>query len=184
MTNFFIPPVVADELLEQRRQREAEAFKALRDENHWQWVQEFNHDLKAVDHRLQLVWCPDPAPVEAAAAGAQPGRWNVVRHNEGAPLSVIPLVGESGEYREPGSWVFDMLKRADLWNSSVTHDRRRRAREIVAARERRESLETEERQARMLESWKAVSRTFVSMDRSSPWAQNMAGLRRTRGNRK
>lgn len=180
----FIPPTVAHELLEKRYQREAEAFKALRDENHWQWVQEFNHDLKAVDHRLQLVWCPDPAPLEAAAAGAQPGRWNVVRHNEGAPLSCIPLVGEDGEYREPGAWVFDMLKRSDLWNSSVTHDRRRREKEIAAAKERREALETEERQARLIERWNAVSRTQVSMNTSVPWAQNMDGLRRTRGNRK
>lgn len=180
---FWVPPEVTRELLDQRHQREAEAFKALRDENHWQWVQEFNHDLKAVDHRLQLVWCPNPAPVEAAAAGAQPGRWNIVRHNDGAPISCIPLEYEDGSYREPGSWVFDMLKRSDLWNSSVTHDRKRCEKELKAAKERREALETEERQERMLESWKAVSRTQVSMNTSVPWAQNMAGLRRTRGNR-
>lgn len=184
MPNMFVPPSVTQELLEQRYAREAEAFKALRDENHWQWVQEFNHDLKSVDHRLQLVWCPDPAPVEAAAAGAQPGRWNLVRHNEGAPISCIPLVGENGEYREPGSWVFDMLRRSDLWNPAVTRDRKRAERELKGAKERREQLETEERRERMLDSWKAVSRTQVSMNTSVPWAQNMAGFRRTRGNKK
>lgn len=175
MPGKFIAPEVARDLLAKRRQRETVASEAFDAEAQWRWVKQFNYELRAIDPLLQLVWCPDPAPVEAVAAGAKPGRFNVLRHNEGAPLSVYPIEGPDGEFVEPGSGVFEMLRRADLWSAENQRERERRLKELAYRRERREETEREERNQDAFERWLAVSRTQISMDTSVPWSQNAAG---------
>jgi hypothetical protein len=178
MSRVFLPPNVSRELLEEREAREARAFEAIQSRDDQAWVDDFNKELRRIDDYLQLVWCPDPAPIDAIAAGAKPGRFHVARHNPGAPVSLIPIETPDGEFRQPDSSVFEDLRRADLWSSSNAQERRRVRRELDLARERREVHEREERAAMALEMWKAVSRTQVSMNSSVPWAQNHQGAKR------
>ena len=157
-------------------------MKAIRGEHDVQWVREFNSELQRVDHRLKLVWCPDPAPVEAVATGAQPGCWHIARDNQqaNAPLSLIPLQWPDGTPRDPGAWVFDMLARTDLWNPNVRHERERRLRQLEQARERRENREREERRQELRERVNAIRETSISFNRDNPWHQNVAGRRGAR----
>jgi hypothetical protein len=93
----------------------------------------------------------------------------------------VEFCGGAGGFVEPGSWVFDALARSDLWDERVQRDRRRIQRELVEAKARRKERERAEADEDVLERFLAVSRPQVSMNRSTPWAQNAAGLRRTKG---
>jgi hypothetical protein len=173
-----MPPKVSAELQAETRRREAQAVQGLIDENRWQWVQDFNRDLERVWPGMRLVWCPDPAPVDAVAMGARPGRWGILRPSQtGGPGSVKPLLGENDEFVEPGGWVFDMLREQDWWNPEVRRERERVQREAKLAAERRKQVEREEADQEVLERYLAGTRAFVSMDRSRPWSQNVAGRR-------
>lgn len=157
-------------------------MKAISAEHDIRWVREFNSELQRIDHRLKLVWCPDPAPVEAVAAGAQPGCWHVARDNQqaNAPIGLLPLQWPDGTPRDPGAWVFEMLKRADLWDPGVHRERERKLRELEQARERRENREREERRQELSERVRAIRETSISFDRDRPWSQNVAGRRGAR----
>lgn len=192
MSSLFIPPRVAAELRAESERREAETLNALQADHGYAWKREFDEQLCRIVYGMRLSWCPDPAPVDAVAQGAQPGRWHVTWPGfNGGPLNVQPLVidpatgrprlGGDGGFVEPGSWVFDALAAADLWDERVQRDRRRIAREMAEAKARRVERERAERDADVLERYLAGTRAFVSMDRSTPWRQNAAGLRRSKG---
>lgn len=193
MATLWKPPRVERELREESARREAEALGALEGDSRVRWRLEFNAQLERVMHGMKLMWCPDPAPMDAVVQGAQPGRWHVVWPSiAGGPLNVQSLVicpetgeprlGGAGGFVEPGSWVFDRLAEADMWNDRSMRERRRIQEEAERAERRRVELEAAEFDERVLEHWRAVSRTQVSMNRSAPWAQTHAGTRRpTRG---
>lgn len=180
MSTLFVPPAVAAELVEERRRREAATLNVLREEavyDHW------NKELRQIEPNLQLVWCPDPAPVDAAAAGAKPGRWHIVRHNPAAPMTFITLEGPDGSYREPGGWMLDKLREGDLWNAQVARDREALKRRTEDARRREEARLREERDNEVIEAYKAATRTQVSMNRDVAWSQNASGQRAARAAR-
>lgn len=182
--SLWVPPKVTAELLEERRRREAVTLNALRAENEWEQVKHWNKELARVEPNLKLVYCPDPAPVDAAAAGAKPGRWHIVRFNVGAPISFILLETPDGEFAEPGSWMFDLLAKSDLWSAQVQRERAALARRAEDAKRRSEEAFRQARDAEMVEAIKAVTRTQVSMNRSTPWSQNANGQRAAKANAK
>jgi hypothetical protein len=190
MSRLVLPPTLTRKLALERAEREAAALGALEGDNRDAWRREFNAQLERVVHGMKLMWCPDPAPLDAVAQGAFPGRWNLVWPGySGGPLSVQPLVlrdgrpevGGEGGFVEPGSWVFDRLAESDMWSERVMRDRRRIKREAEEAKRRREEQERADFDRECLEHWKAVSRAQVSMSRDVPWTQNSAGRRGAKG---
>lgn len=134
---------------------------------------EFNPLLRDLDPYLELIF----APPNAEAAGLTPGRYHVMRHNPDAPPSLMVIEGPDGEFVEPTSRLLDELRAKDMWSPEAMRDRDERKRQRAVAREAEKQRETEDRQQEILERWLAVSRTFVSLDQSSPWTQNRAGRR-------
>lgn len=192
--SLFLPPRVSRELQEESRRREIEAAKVMIGDERLDWKREFDAQLERIVAGMRLAFCPDPAPLDAVGQGAFPGRWHLVWPSyHGGPLNLQPLVispetgkatvGGSGGFVEPGSWVFDRLAESDLWSERVQRERRRIRREAEEAGRRREEQERRDRDADVLERFKAVTRTQVSMNRDTPWSQNAAGARRTKGNR-
>lgn len=184
----WVPPKVTAGLAEESRRREAETAKALWADERWDWLKRFNAQLDRMVHGMKLVQCPDPAPVDAVAQGAFPGYWHIAWPGyNGGPLNVQPLVidpdtgrprvGGVGFRAEPGAWVFDFLAEADLWNERANRERARIKREAERERERRKEIEREEMTRDILERYKAVNGTSVSMSRDTPWSQNVAGRR-------
>lgn len=173
----WLPPGVTEELYEERQAREGVAMAAMSAEDQQAWVDGFNRELRQIDPYLKLLWCPDPAPVDAVACGAQPGRWHVMRHNPGAPISLLPITGPEGEYVEPTSRVFDMLRASDWWNPEVNRERKRVAAEMERAKERRQAEEHRQANEEVYERYLAATRAQVSMSRSTPWSQNSSGRR-------
>lgn len=184
MSRLFVPPKVAAELVEERRRREAAALDVLRSENQWEQVKHWNRELERVEPNLKLVYCPDPAPVDAVGSGAKPGRWHIVRLNPGAPISFICLETPDGGYREPGGWMFDLLREGDLWNEQVARRREELKRRAEDAKRRDEQRRREERDAEVIEAYQAATRTQVSMNRDVAWSQNASGQRAARAYRR
>lgn len=136
-------------------------------------MEEFNRELYKIDPRLELVFLPPNAEV----IGAIPGRYHVLNKSPNAPVTVIPITGPDGEFVEPDSGLFAWLARNDMWNSRAKHDRERIERNADAAAQRQRERETEERQAELVERWKAATETSISMNRSSPWTQTAKARR-------
>lgn len=104
----------------------------------------------------------------------KPHYYAVVRWNEGAPPSVMLVEGPNGEFEEPTSRLFEELKKQDLGDPSNRRRLMERSRRMQEARDRMLERENAERQAEIKERVDAATRTFVSMNRSTPWTQNQS----------
>lgn len=170
MAQLFLPPSVTRELQQERMAHHAR-ITAL---THYAGtMDDFNTDLKQIDPYLELVKAKET--IEAGTP-LKPGYWHVIRHNPGAPPSIMTIEGPSGEYIEPDSGVFRQLQEwCDLQNPAVNHRRRQRERDIKTAEERRRAREREDTDAEAIDRYLAATRTQVSM--VPGWAQNVAGKR-------
>jgi hypothetical protein len=178
MSSLWVPPTATKRQVEERNAYTAsvesmvQRFRGVM--NH------LNPLLKEVDPHLELIFVPPNA--DPTVPGIVPGRYMVMRHNPGAPPSLMVVEGPNGEFVEPGTRLVDEMREMDMWSPEAERDRKqRKARREYEAQKAKER-EAEDRRNEIAERWAAVSRTFVSMDRSSPWSQNHAG-RRGRGRR-
>jgi hypothetical protein len=168
--SFWVPPKVAAELVEERRQFQADVEQQVDRARIERWERE----LKRVDERLKLVL----AKPQAWGTPLRPGYWHIIRDNPGAPPSIMPIQTPDGGYMEPGAHMFDMLARSDLWDPRIMQHVRAARRRSEEAAERERAAQRQERQEHLRERVKAATRTQVSMNRDTPWAQNHAGTRR------
>lgn len=130
--------------------------------------------LQQIDPHLRLV----KAFGNAESPGLRPGFWHVIRHNPGAPPTIIVLENEDGSYQEPSQRMLDLVRHNDLQNVQVDRDRRERARRDREASEKRRADANRERSEELAERVKAVTRAQVSMtERDKGWTQNARGRR-------
>jgi hypothetical protein len=180
MTGIWTPPGVSHRLREETARREGTADAGLIDQR-WKWVEDFNRDLEGVWSGMRLKWCPDPAPVEAVAMGAKPGRWGIlIPGRGGGPASVKPIMGPDGEFVDPSlnaSAIFEQLAAADWWDPRVRRDRERAQEEAKRASAKRKQEESDERTDWILERYWAATHPSVSMNRDSKWSNTNAGRR-------
>ena len=180
MSRLWTPPKATREEVDQRHKYAASVEQMV--ERFSSVIEQFNRELYKFDPSLELVFIKPTASV-ANLPGAVPGRYHVIRKMEDGHVSLIPIVGPSGEFAEPDSGLFKWLAEQDMWN-----DRSRRVREEMlsraeASRLRQKEREEEERIAELKERYAAISRTQVSMNRDSAWGQNARGAKKARANK-
>lgn len=172
------PPKVSERLQDETQRREATAFLGLTTDDGSKWWRDWNRDLEAFMPGLRLCLCPDPAPVDAVAIGARPGRWGLLFPSMmGGPASVSAFSGPNDEFVEPGSWVFEMLRAHDWQNPEVLRDRDRAREAAERAAEKRREEDKRRMDEEVLEHYLAGTRAFVSMNTDTPWSQSHAGRR-------
>jgi hypothetical protein len=141
----------------------------------------FDRELKRIDEKLMMVWFDEGADLPSGAVG---GRYHLIRDNEGAPPSVIPITGPGGEFIEPNSGLFEWLRKGDMWNAQARRDRDEARDRARRAAERAREREREELQEELRDRFNANFRTSVSLNRDSAWSQNARGRRGRAGYRR
>ena len=176
MGQLWVPPTATRKQVEQRSAYTASVESMV---HRFQGVMNhLNPLLKEVDPHLELIFVPPNA--DRSVPGIVPGRYMVLRHNPGAPPSLMVVEGPNGEFIEPGSRLIDEMRSKDMWSPEAERDRKQRKARREYEQQKAKERETEARRAEIAERWAAVSRTFVSMDRSTPWTQNAHGRRGAR----
>lgn len=165
----WLPPSAQRELVERRLEYEAHMLQMVQLKTVMDY---YNPSLQEVDPYLQLVKAEET--VEAGVP-LRPGFWHIIRHNPGAPPSVMTIEGEDGEYIEPSYRIFTLLQKNDMWNSNSLKEENARRKKLQEAEERQKERDRESRQEELLERYLAVTRTQVSM--IPGWSQNVAGKR-------
>lgn len=176
----WLPPTVSRELLAEREQ-----FRAVLEDQAVRAkliavkgiLDQFNYELQRIDPKLELIRAQESVP---AGIPMKPGYYHLVRWNEGAPPSVWPVEGPNGEFEEPTSRVFEMLKHNDLWDPRNMRLMRQREALAEQAADRQKIRDRQERQEEIMERVAAATRTQVSMNRDTPWSQNASGRRHKR----
>lgn len=133
-------------------------------------LDEFNHELRRIDSKLEMV----RAPADCGLTGMKPHYYHVVRWNDATAPTFIVIEGENGEFVEPTSRVFDMLKAGDLWDPANMRRVRQRHANADAAAAKLRARENAARQEEIRDRVNAVTRTSVSMNREVPWTQNIS----------
>lgn len=170
MPSLYLPRGVTPEMREETHRHSAEVADCVIIDRHWTEL------LKEIDDNLYMVrsrhWVKTGLPLVPG------GCWHIIRDNsdKGAPETIIPLF-ENGEMLEPGSWVFEMLRRNDLQRPGAIKERQRQEEKIERAKEKQRRVEREERRQEIAERWKAGTQASVSMNKSVPWSQNVRGKR-------
>lgn len=162
-----MPPtlVLPDHLVQDTKDYagELEALAVLADEvKHW------TAELKSINESLQLVWAPEGVTHPALS----PGRFHIIEHRPlPTPPNVIPLEDpETGAYMEPGSWMFDMLARNDMWSSRNKKMREERDAKLRDARARAIEREKEDMATELDERIHSLINTSISMTGTKkPW---------------
>jgi hypothetical protein len=174
MARLFLPPNVARELLDERRQFTAAIDReTYKDEVCHEW----DRELSRLDPLLEMVRANECFVIGTPLV---PGHYHVVRRNPGAPPSVFPVRGPDGEFTHPSGGLLEKLKTMDLQDTRVERMRERMQKSLDERQEREKQQAREERQEEALERWLAVSRAQVSMNADAPWSQNAAGRRGAR----
>ncbi len=175
MSKLWVPPRVSRQFEEERMAHVAKVamLTVYQDE-----MRAFNVELQQIDPYLELVKAKET--VEPGSA-LRPGFWHIIRHNPGAPVSVMKVEGPDGEYIEPRdniTAIWSMLTEwMDLQNPAVEFRRRQREHEATLAAERMEAREREDHNAETVDRIKAALCTSVSMTKARPWHQNQFGVR-------
>lgn len=167
--SIYLPPSVLDG----RRRLAGEIVQMV--DTH-KTLDRFNAELRDIDPYLQMVRAKEDAkPVP----GIRPGYYSILRHNPGAPMSVMLVEGEHGEFVEPTAQVFETLKRNDMWGGNTPKEVRRRQERLEQAKQRQQAREREERVEEFRDRIKAIESPGVSMASAGPW-RFRAGARRAR----
>ena len=122
-------------------------------------LQHYNAELRRIDPYLQLVRA-DP---RASHRNLRPGYYHLIRTPPDGPPSIEVWEGPNGEFREPGSELFEWLRHADLWSDRTRREREKRQRELKYAREREKARETEDRREEMYQRLRSKSNLSVAI---------------------
>lgn len=99
--------------------------------------------------------------------GLKPNYYHVIRFEPGKPLAIMPVEDpETGEWRDLGEWVFDMVARADLQNDRTQRMLRRAQAKNEQARQHDKIRRGQDRAAEFDDRLKHAVNVYVSIPRS------------------
>lgn len=170
MPSLWVPPTVSRELQQKTMEHRAELMAAARRDatlDYW------DRELQKLDPKLFMIKAADDAQVP----GVKPGYYHVIRDCSPAPPAILPIVGDEGEFVEPTSRLLDVLRAGDLQNERAMEARRKQDEESARRRLRDKQRGHEERVEEMMDRWRSVNQTSVSMNRDAAWTQSANGKR-------
>jgi hypothetical protein len=165
-----LPASAARELLDKQANFAADVVASLSVTDDDSLMLEFNVKLQKIDPRLMLVRASETI---ASGVPMKPGYYHLLVNNgPGIPLSVTVIEGESGEFCEPTSRIFEKLMAGDM-RERRNLERFERIRRGEYDRNAAElERDRDERQQHLRDLVNAYTRTSVSMNTDRPWTQN------------
>lgn len=160
----WVPPKVHADLLDERRRLDEATLKGM---ELLAELKRFNAELQRIDPHLELV----RASPNATLPGLRPGFYHLVRHNPSAPVSVEVLEGPGGEFVEPGSNVFDLVERSDMWSARAMRARQKRELDHARSEERRREREREQRLYEIRDRLRSLNGDQILVT-GVPWARS------------
>lgn len=160
----WVPPKVHSQLLDERARLDAELLEGL---EVVEILEHFTRELQKIDPYLHLL----KAKEDATQPGLRPGYFHVVRNPPDAPAMVEVLEGPNGEFVEPGSNVFDLVERSDMWSARAMRLRQKKELDAVRSKERDRERERDERVEELYERWKRLNSTQIVVG-GTPWARS------------
>jgi hypothetical protein len=173
MSSLWLPPQVSRELRQSTLEYQAEVFAHARQSA---FLDYWTRELKKIDPRLEMIKANDDATV----VGLIPGYYHVMLVLADGPPSLLPIMGDHGEFVEPTSRILDRLREGDLQNPEAMRARRERDERAAAQRKRDAERDAEDRVAQMVDHYKSFTETRVSLSKAAPWSQSVNGRRGTR----
>lgn len=134
----WVPPKVHADLLDERKRVDAATVKGL---ELLAELRQFNDELQKIDPHLELV----RASPNTDHPDIRPGFYHLIRHNPTAPVMVEVLEGPNGEFVEPGSNVFDLVEKSDMWSARAMKLRQKKELDAARSKQRERDLEAEQR---------------------------------------
>lgn len=148
MSSLYLPPSVTAEAENRGKEKLVDERIAL--------GEMVSHELQRMDPNLRLARVGDDVDPRT---GFWPGCWYIRKIIPGEADEWLPLIDDdTGQYLQPGAWVFDWLQAGDLWDPRVFRDRKEAKRKLREARVRARNLEKEQRRDVMLEDARAAMR--------------------------
>jgi hypothetical protein len=123
-----------------------------------QTLREYTRELQKIDPHLRMIKAKPNADPEGPLKA---GYYHVIRDAPGMPVYVTPLMWDNGEYREPGSWVYEHVQYEDLWNDRSQKAQRKRNKEFEKARQRQKDRDALARAAEYDERVKQANSTQI-----------------------
>lgn len=135
------------------------------------FLETWNHELKKIDHRLEMV----QARENSTHPALRPGRFYVLFVDAGVPTAIFPPDGSG--YPEPSSQIYEDLKRWDGWSNRSEKLRDKRVKELERAQEYRRRREHEDRLEEAMERLHTYNAPYVSFSRDHRWTNSTRGRR-------
>lgn len=147
-----------------RLNRERDRMIALWSHQH-EAAQLLERELKELDDNLLVRFVDDGyhrAAVRDRVVGVVPGAWHVIRRHPGGDRGLdawFPILGPHREPIEPGPYVVESMKRADLWRPGALEELHRKRTLQERRDERAAETEAEQRKDEFNASYRAAKRT-------------------------
>ena len=135
--------------------------------------QEHTRRLQQISPDLYLVKANDKVEV---GAPLRPGFFHLLAIPHDAPPFVTPLTN-GDEYAEPGDWIYKLLARGNLRERRVRDAIRREEDDLQRDIVREKAEQKANRMERARDIVDSATKVRVSMNRDTPWSQNVDGRR-------
>lgn len=172
--SLWVPPKVERKMAEEAREEYRARLWPLFDFDD-SVCRKWNPELKKLDPFIKLGRAKPMAYMPEL--GVRAGYYHFLRDNPGAPPTVGAITGPNEEWVEPDGGILQKLRENDLQRPGALQDRRDRELRAEREKEREKEREIAEWTEEAVDRWNAGNRTFVSMDRSTPWTQSAKAKR-------
>lgn len=157
MPSIYLPQSFRDEAIRDKMARYQEIAEVEAT------LAEFNAELRQLDPYLRMIKALPNIPPES---DLKAGYYHIIRDEPNSPLYVTPLMWDNGEYREPGSWIYEHLQHEDLWNDRAQKARAKRREEFRAAEKRARDREQQARADEYTDRYNHALNARISVPRS------------------
>lgn len=122
-------------------------------------LERFNKEIRRLDPYTSLVRA-DP---RSKHPQLRPGYYHIIRRPPDGPPMIEVWEGPNGEFKEPGSDLFEWLRHSDLWSDRTRREREKRQKQLKKLAEREREAEAYDRREELYQRIRSATRTSIAV---------------------